>query len=75
MKNLMNKLQVVLIIIFLSTLSFAQKSTPPYNNIGEFGEYKTSWALVEKDGLKGFINEEGEEVVKPQYDNIGKDKE
>ncbi|NLJ82682.1 MAG: WG repeat-containing protein, partial [Bacteroidales bacterium] len=32
---------------------------PTYDNIGQFGEYKSDWALVTLNGKNGFINSQG----------------
>ncbi len=59
------------IYLFALILLSSFAAGPPYDSIGEFDIYRTNWALVERDGLLGFINDKGEEVVSPQYDNIG----
>ncbi|RLD68143.1 MAG: hypothetical protein DRI84_00375, partial [Bacteroidetes bacterium] len=41
-----------------------------YDDISEFGVYQKNWSLVKKDGLYGFIDDDGLEIVKPKYDDI-----
>jgi len=41
-----------------------------YENIDEFGIYRDSWALVEKNNLKGFIDTSGKVIVEVKYDEI-----
>src|SRR4051812_8877846 len=45
-------------------------ATQPYDLIYSFGEYHKGWALIQKNGLLGFINSKGEEIVAPQYEAI-----
>lgn len=63
----MKKTNLTLLILMISLFSFGQQT---YNHIEEFGNYRKNWALVEKEGLLGFINSDGTEIVKPQYNNI-----
>lgn len=37
---------------------------------GAIGEFKEKRAVVEHDGVLGFVNEQGQEVVKPAYDAL-----
>ena len=37
-----------------------------YDDISTFGVYRDDWALVLKDGLYGFIDTDGLEVVSPK---------
>ena len=38
--------------------------------VSPYGEYRGDWALIEVDGLFGFINREGKEIVPPKYSKI-----
>jgi hypothetical protein len=58
------------IYLFAFILLSSFDAGPSYDAIGEFDIYRTNWALVEQDGLLGFINDKGEEVVSPQYESI-----
>ncbi len=53
----------LLIILFGFTSS-------PYDSISKFDWNGNAWALVQQDGLYGFIDVFGEEVVKPKNDKI-----
>ena len=54
-------------MLIVSNLTHGQNN---YDKISEFGQYNGDWALVESNGLLGFIDREGNEVVKPKYDKI-----
>ena len=55
------KNNIITFLFLISTIaSFSQIS---YDKISKFGEYQDEWALVELDGLVGFIDREGKEVV------------
>ena len=41
-----------------------------YDSIHPFNEYRKGWALVEKNGLFGFIDTHGAEVVPVVYSKI-----
>ena len=41
-----------------------------YDSIHAFNEYRKGWALVEKNGLFGFIDRSGAEVVPVVYSRI-----
>ena len=43
---------------------------PKYDAISAFGAYQKDWALVQKDGLYGFIDINGKEIVKAKYNEI-----
>ncbi len=68
MKKTINGLQVLLLIALLSTVSFGQ------NNINSetSADKNSEWSIIEKNGLKGIINTEGEIIVKPEYEKIAK---
>jgi len=61
-------------IIICFSVSTAQntKETSDYQVVGKYGEYGVPWALIMKDGKFGFIDQEGNLVVAPQYDSIEK---
>ena len=63
MKNLIFTLSIL--ISSISSL-FGQG----YDEIFTFGVYQEDWALVQKDGLYGFIDSKGTEIVAPTYDEI-----
>lgn len=42
-----------------------------YDAIYDFGIVKENWALVKQDGVFGIINDEGEVVLEPMYEEIG----
>src|SRR4051812_10563193 len=46
---------------------FSQKN---YSGIDAYGTYKKTWALVQLDDKYGFIDHDGNEVVKPIYHRI-----
>ncbi len=58
---------LILVMLIVSNLTHGQNN---YDKISEFGQYNGDWALVESNGLLGFIDREGNEVVKPKYDKI-----
>ena len=64
MKNL-------IITIFLTWNIASISAQTNYDKIGQFGEYKSNWALVQVGNKFGFINDKGKEIVKPIYDKIG----
>ena len=64
----MKHLTALLFAIITTTAVNAQSK---YDYIGQFGEYKSDWALIRLDEKLGFINDKGKVVVKPTYDNIG----
>jgi len=43
---------------------------PKYDAISAFGAYQKDWAQVQKDGLYGFIDINGKEIVKAKYNEI-----
>ena len=56
--------------IGLSLLFFEGRSQGLYDKVYAFGDFGAQWALVKVDRQYGFINDKGEEVVKPMYDKI-----
>lgn len=60
---------IIISIVFLSQFVFAQaiEVSGSYDRIGKF---INGVAFVHKNGLVGFINAEGKEIVKPEYDKI-----
>ena len=58
---------LILVMLIVSNLTHGQNN---YDKISEFGQYNGDWALIESNGLLGFIDREGNEVVKPKYDKI-----
>tara|TARA_B110000238_G_C16090209_1_gene423466 strand:+ start:1100 stop:1414 length:315 start_codon:yes stop_codon:yes gene_type:complete len=63
MKNLIFTLSIL--ISSISSL-FGQG----YDEILTFGVYQNDLALVQKEGLYGFIDSNGTEIVAPKYDEI-----
>lgn len=74
MKGVLNlsklRLKTLFLILILgfSLFSYGQE----YTKIGSQGDYRKNWVLIEKDGLLGFVDIKGIEIVKPQYDKISK---
>ena len=56
----------ILILAFSISTLFGQE----YDEVSEFGAYQKDWAQVQKDGLYGFIDVDGNEIVKPKYEAI-----
>ncbi|MDB4161665.1 WG repeat-containing protein [Bacteroidia bacterium] len=56
---------VSILILSISSL-FGQG----YDDISDFGVYQNDWALVLKDGLYGFIDTTGTEIIEAVYDDI-----
>ena len=63
----MKKLFSLSTFLLIAFLSFGQTK---YDKTSKFGEYQEKWALVETAGLLGFIDQEGNEIIKPQYEKI-----
>ena len=61
----------IVLIFCLSIWTIVSNSQVKYDKVGQFGEFKSDWALVQLDKKFGFINDKGEEVIKPTYDKIG----
>ena len=40
-------------------------------SISKYDKYRSGWALFYRNGLYGFIDQNGNEIVKPQYESIG----
>ena len=59
-----------ILFIFVVTGVAAHAQTK-YNQVGQLGEYKSDWLLVELDKKLGFINDNGKEIIKPTYELIG----
>ena len=59
----------ILIFIFsiFTTLVYGQSNN---TKMSKFGEFQDDWALIEIQGLFGFIDRHGFEVVKPTYEKI-----
>ncbi len=58
----MKALSIISIFILISINSFSQSND----------SYPDGWTMVTKDGYVGFIDDSGNEVVKPKYESIGK---
>ena len=56
--------------IGLSLFFFEGATQDLYDKVYSFGDLGAQWALVKVDRQYGFINDKGEEVVKPIYDKI-----
>jgi len=63
----MKHLSIILIFVVTAVMANAQIK---YKHIGQLGEFKSDWALIELDNKLGFINDKGKEVIKPIYDRI-----
>ena len=63
MKNLTSLITALLLSV---SISFGQE----YDEISFYNVYQKDLALVQKDGLFGFIDVNGNEVVQPKYDEI-----
>ena len=59
------------LILCMSILTIVSNAQVKYDKVDQLGEFKTDWALVQLDKKFGFINDKGEEVIKPTYDKIG----
>ena len=63
----MKRIHLIIVLLLVSYFVYGQNK---YDKISEFGQYNVDWALVESSGLLGFIDREGNEVIKPKYDKI-----
>ena len=61
--KIMKDLLIIVICFLISSLVFSQTQQDQ--------GYPADWALVEVNGLYGFIDNDGHEVVKPKYHVIG----
>lgn len=61
---------ILLFSVLFSQLIVAQ-STEISTRYDKIGQYINGVAFVHKDGLVGFINRDGKEIVKPEYKKIG----
>lgn len=71
MKHIFFTLAAVFFCISFSTAQTTE-STTGYQVVSKYGEYGVPWALIKKDGKFGFIDQQGNVVVAPQYDSIEK---
>lgn len=56
-----------------NTFSERKNSEPEYpfaNKYDKISEFRSGFAVVEKDGKKGLVNESGEVIIPLKYDNI-----
>jgi hypothetical protein len=65
----MKHLSIILIFVVTGVMANAQIK---YKHIGQLGEFKSDWALIEIENKLGFIDENGKEIIKPIYNKIGK---
>jgi hypothetical protein len=65
----MKHLSIILIFVVTAVMANAQIK---YKHIGQLGEFKSDWALIEIENKLGFIDENGKEIIKPIYNKIGK---
>jgi cytochrome oxidase Cu insertion factor (SCO1/SenC/PrrC family) len=63
----MKRLHLIFVLLTVSLLTYGQNN---YEKVSSYGEYQEKWALVEIGGLLGFIDQDGNEIVKPQYEKI-----
>jgi hypothetical protein len=59
------------IILLFAVTALKANAQVKYNHIGQLGEFKSDWALVELGNKLGFIDEKGKEIIKPIYNMIG----
>jgi hypothetical protein len=59
------------LIFCLSIWTIVSNAQVKYDKVGQLGEFKNDWAIVQLDKKFGFINDKGEETIKPTYDKIG----
>ena len=64
----MKKIFFIVLIFKITTITFGQQVSIKNPKTREVQEY----VLIEKDGLFGLISTDGEEIIKPCYDNIHK---
>lgn len=57
--------------LFILLISQAVIAQNPSNTYDRIGKYVNGVAFVHKNGLVGFIDVQGKEIVKPEYDKIG----
>lgn len=61
--------KIIFVLLTLFTLQgFAQETSKQYDKIGRFSK---GIAIVWKNGLCGIIKQNGDELVKPEYEKIG----
>jgi len=61
--------KITITALFVATTIFSLHGQN-YEEVAPFGTHHNDWALVVKENKYGFIDEFGDEVVKPQYDEI-----
>jgi len=49
----------IVLIFCLSIWTIVSNAQVKYDKVGQFGEFKSDWALVQLNGKKGFINFNG----------------
>ena len=65
----MRRLYLIFVFLIITAPIFGQND---HDSICPNGDYKKDWTtVISKDGLIGFINSEGEEVVEPAYTSVG----
>jgi len=62
----MKKILLTILLLAVALITHAEG----YDSIHAFNEYHKGWALVEKNGLFGFIDKSGTEVVPVVYSKI-----
>jgi hypothetical protein len=67
----MKRLHLIFVLLTVSLLTYGQNN---YEKVSSYGEYQEKWALVEIEGLLGFIDQEGNEIIKTKYEKIINDK-
>jgi cytochrome oxidase Cu insertion factor (SCO1/SenC/PrrC family) len=67
----MKRLHLIFVLLTVSLLTYGQNN---YEKVSSYGEYQEKWALVEIGGLLGFIDQEGNEIIKTKYEKIINDK-
>lgn len=60
------KTLLIILMLLLAVASFGQK----YDVTNSLGEYQKDWALVQQNGLLGFIDISENEIIKSVYDDI-----
>ena len=63
------KNSILLLLTLVSASLFAQEVTGQYDKIEKFNQ---GVAVVWKLGKCGLMQQDGKEIIKPQYDNIGR---
>ncbi len=63
----MKNLKLIIVLLTVSYFTYGQNK---YDKVSSYGEFQENWALIERGGLLGFIDQKGNEIIKPRYEKI-----